>query len=417
MRIRGCPKRRYAASIPLSNAYMLLFAMRFPEAFWVVYLRSRGMSFAAIGLLETVFHIASLAGEAPSGWMADRVGRKASLVLGRVLSVASASLILAADGTSHLILAFVLSALSYTCHSGAYDALVYDELKQDGRQDDFTRVMGVANALFLGGSSVAALVGGFAARRSFRLLYLFSIAVDLVALCVLCFLRERPFAQTVADGAEVGSPQHLSPIRDLRELKHILSNRSLAGLIALWAIPSVLSTTFRFYSQSYLSDALIPVAMIGAIKTAADLLAVIPSSLAYKLERWPGDWRPLWAGSGITALLVIAAGMMPDRSGLSGQAIRAGLFITVIVCSEAMYPLFSNAINLMSPSHLRATVMSAASMAFSVMMMGIFPAVGWCGDLVGLKRGFMGAGAAALSAGAAVRAYVGTRTTARREVD
>ncbi|MGE5551417.1 MAG: MFS transporter [Bacteroidota bacterium] len=112
---------------PLDRVYMFLFSLRFSEAFWVIYLRSKGMSFAVIGLLETVFHLVSLAGEVPTGWIADRFGRKASLIAGRVLSILAALLALQASNAAGLAVAFSFSALSYTCHSGAFDALVYED--------------------------------------------------------------------------------------------------------------------------------------------------------------------------------------------------------------------------------------------------------------------------------------------------
>ncbi len=57
---------------------MALFSLRFTEVFWVVFLRSKGLSYAAIGLLETVFHISSLACEMPTGLIADRWGRRSA---------------------------------------------------------------------------------------------------------------------------------------------------------------------------------------------------------------------------------------------------------------------------------------------------------------------------------------------------
>lgn len=100
--------------------------------------------------METVFHIASFSGEVPTGWVADRWGRKTSLILGRLLTIVAAILLLKARSPVGFGIGFVFSALEYNCHSGAYDAMVYDELKADGKIADFTRVMGFINVLYLG---------------------------------------------------------------------------------------------------------------------------------------------------------------------------------------------------------------------------------------------------------------------------
>jgi len=39
-----------------SYLYMFLFSLRFDMPFWVIFLRSKGLSFAEVGLLETIFH-------------------------------------------------------------------------------------------------------------------------------------------------------------------------------------------------------------------------------------------------------------------------------------------------------------------------------------------------------------------------
>ncbi|HEY3314784.1 MAG TPA: MFS transporter [Bacillota bacterium] len=72
------PARPGRLNPALSYLYMVLFSMRFSEAFWVVYLSGRGLSFAMIGLLETVFHVASMLGEIPTGWIADRSGGRSA---------------------------------------------------------------------------------------------------------------------------------------------------------------------------------------------------------------------------------------------------------------------------------------------------------------------------------------------------
>src|SRR5579859_3317186 len=56
-------------------------SLLFTSAVWVIYLASRGYSPLAIGLFETVFHIAKFVAEVPTGIFADLMGRRKSLVI------------------------------------------------------------------------------------------------------------------------------------------------------------------------------------------------------------------------------------------------------------------------------------------------------------------------------------------------
>jgi MFS family permease len=367
---------------------MFLFSLRFSGSFWVVFLRSRGLSFAWVGLLETIFHIASLCGEIPTGWIADRFGRKTSLIVGRVLALVSAAITLLARSPAALALAFIVSALSYTCHSGAYEALVFDELRTDGRDGEFTKVMGSLNAVYLAGSSLAAICGGLIARRALTLLYVFSIGVDALAILLLLPLRERPLP-----GAAAGKSR-LSPLNDLRELINALRDRRLATLMLLFACVSALETSFIFYGQAYMRELGVPVAMLGLVGMAGQLLAILPTQQSHRLERKLGLNRAL----SVCTLLCVA---VITATGLCGPTARWPFVIATILCHivyETLYPLFSSALNALAPSERRATVLSTAGMFFSIVMMLVFPAVGVLGDRVGLGRGILLSGCAVLGA-------------------
>lgn len=393
--IAGNSADKYRPGLPqpglmLGYVYMFLFSLRFGEALWVVYLRSRGLSFAMIGLVETVFHIASLAGEIPTGWIADRFGRKVSLVVGRALSIVSAAMMLKARTPLGCAAAFAINALSYNCHSGAFDAFVFDHLKLDGKECDYTRVAGLINSLYLIGSSLAAVLGGIIAQRALWLLYVSSIGVDVIALLVLLPVRERllPEVRRRTEGRiDLG--------RDLRELVNAVRSRTLAGLMLLWAVGSALATSAHFYGQSYLRDMLIPLPFIGIVGMLSNLVAVLPSRFAYRIEERWGDRRPLFAGSMVLAAAVLAIGLISPGSA-AGRWLSVIMLLLVTVVNETLYPLFSSAINALVSSERRATVLSTASMAFSLVMMVIFPLFGLCGDALGLRWGFIVAGGGAL---------------------
>jgi MFS family permease len=386
---------RRSDSLYSTHAYVFLFSLRFTEVLWVVYLRGKGLSFAAIGLLETVFHVASFSSEVPTGIVADRWGRKTSLFAGRALAAVSAALVLYARNWGFLAASFAILAVSYTCHSGAFDALVYDSVPAEDRPG-FTRLMGKLNSTYLLGTSIAGAGAAFMAQFSLDWLYRAAIAVDVLAALVALSLpedvktRREARARILADaGAGVAS----GFLADVRTLYMTLRRRELRNLLLLWGTVSALATSVVFYGQSLLKESLVPLSLVGIAGTAGNLLAILPTRSAFRLEDRFGQNRALVLGSFSVPAVALAASLVPGKAGWLQRATVVGLYLGLIVLHETMYPLFSNAANARTDSANRATVLSSGSMMFSVGMMVMFPLIGFVGDRMGLRWGIAAAAA------------------------
>lgn len=380
---------------------MLLFSLRLTDVYWVVYLREKGLSYAAIGLLETIFHIASFSCEIPTGIIADRLGRKVSLAVGRVLAAFSAGLILYSKDWPLLAASFAVNAISYTCHSGAFDALVYDSLPEEERPT-FARLIGRLNSTYLAGTAIAGGIAALVARISLDWLYRAVIVIDIVAALTALALPEAAPAGVAArrpekerDQTHGQTPEGIDPDRpeeecsrsDLRTLIASLRQPELRNLLLLWGITGSLGTTVSFYVQSLLKEALLPISVVGLIGTAGNLLAIVPASSAHLLQRRFGQILPLVVGSFTVPVLVAAIGSVPGSAGALPRVILAVLCLCLPVLHETLYPLFSDAVNRRTGSLNRAAVLSAGGMMFSIAMMITFPLVGYFGDRLGLRWG------------------------------
>src|SRR5512132_831873 len=79
---------RFAANIPRYFVYTALkgFSFGLIGAMWVIFLtQRRGLSLAQASLVDVMFFVAAAFGEVPTGIVADRFGRKASLIVGAIL--------------------------------------------------------------------------------------------------------------------------------------------------------------------------------------------------------------------------------------------------------------------------------------------------------------------------------------------
>jgi len=102
---------------------------------WVVFLQGRGVTLTQIGLLEGVAWLLTAFLEVPTGAVADRWGRKASVAMGCLLYGFAMFLILAKALSPAFLLGYALWNSSMAFVSGADVALLYETLKADGRED------------------------------------------------------------------------------------------------------------------------------------------------------------------------------------------------------------------------------------------------------------------------------------------
>jgi MFS family permease len=145
--------------------YTLLQNIDLTRGIWMIYLASKGMSLTQLGLLETVFHITSFVMEVPTGAVADIFGRKISRILGRILSLISVVLLLAANSFLWFAISFVFTALSYNLESGAGDALIYDSLKEIGEEEKYMKISGNKELFYQTAGIISFFVGGYLATK------------------------------------------------------------------------------------------------------------------------------------------------------------------------------------------------------------------------------------------------------------
>lgn len=107
-----------------------------------------------IALIAIITSLVTLILQVPSGYLADKVGKKTSMVIGAAISAPSPLFyVFMPDFTGGLI-ASVLFFGGYAFQSGAVEALLHDTLKALRRERDYAKVMGRAQSYGLIGNVI-----------------------------------------------------------------------------------------------------------------------------------------------------------------------------------------------------------------------------------------------------------------------
>ena len=139
------------------------------EPFLALYLVGpRGLSATTAGVVVACFGAGAFASQPLGGYLADRIGRRATLVAGMVGSAASFVLLAAVRDLWLIGFAALLSGVAVDIYRPAVSALVTDLVRPEHRARAFALLYWVINL----GVAVAGITGGYLAARSFWLLFL-----------------------------------------------------------------------------------------------------------------------------------------------------------------------------------------------------------------------------------------------------
>ena len=180
----------YMAFVFLSNFSTILY-------FLTVYLEFVGFSMVAISGMMIAYQVSKFILEIPTGFIADRFGRKASGLVGVVGMLGYYAALLLIRSPLLLMGAFALKGFAVACVSGSIEAIYVDSVSQD----QLVELNVVERFVFYASYALSACVGGFISSAS---AYLIGLSIDIIAmlltLVVVAYIPEGRRGTTVTPG-------------------------------------------------------------------------------------------------------------------------------------------------------------------------------------------------------------------------
>ncbi len=173
----------------------------FVNVFLVLYLLSRGYTLTQAGLAASVYGIGSIGASALGGYLADRLGRRATILCSMFSSAATMLLLSQVSALALLILLVGAAGMTTELYRPAASALIADLVPSEQRVRAFALSRFCINLGFAAGPAVA----GFLASRSFLLIFLGDALTSVIfgLLALFALPRDRP-SQTRAGAPQSG---------------------------------------------------------------------------------------------------------------------------------------------------------------------------------------------------------------------
>lgn len=169
------------------SAYGFLKNLRFFDAFLLLFLLEKGMSYSEIGIMYAVKEIALNLVEIPSGIFADTWGRKRALAGSFFLYIFSFAVFYLSSSFFLFLLAFVLFGAGDAFRTGTHKGMIMDYLKMNGWSEYKTMYYGHTRAWSQRGLALSSLIGGLIVFQegNFEMIFLYSIIPYLLNLLLL----------------------------------------------------------------------------------------------------------------------------------------------------------------------------------------------------------------------------------------
>lgn len=358
------------------------FARFYYPVFTLLYL-DYGLTLSQFAMLNVVWAATIVLAEVPSGAFADTLGRKKLVVLSSIVMLIEIAMIafVPTGNPTFVFIVFlinrVLSGLAMALASGADEALAYDTLKEQGKEELWPRVLQVQLRIASSVGIFVTLVGaamydvnfmarlyqllGFTAPETtqdiMRIPVYATLFVAMIAIYAAVSMREEK--KVLPSDSTKMSTTIESLKLTLNTAKWVLSTPYVLFILLYYALFEHTSRMFLTMNSQYYRAIDIPIIYFGLIGAGVSLLQII---LAGKSRRLAESMAPK------TFILMMGFATMATYYCISlGWPIYGVIPALVLIFIIMTMNIFiSYHLNKNTESHNRATVMSFKGLMFNL---------------------------------------------------
>lgn len=349
----------------------------FPIPIIVIFYHFHGLTLEQAVILKAILSGAIFLGEIPSGYFADRLGRKTSLICGAFLWLLGCLIYCTQGHFEWFAIAEILSGFGSSLISGADSAIAYDSLLQLGKTSAYASWEGKGVAIMGMTEAVCGLVGAWIA--SWNLVYPFYLQTFCIAMYLLLALTlEEPSTHRYA-----ATPPWKSLIPAITAI--FRQRPALSWLLLFSASLSCGSFLIVWLSQEYMVQRGLDLTHLG-LAWVVFHSAMAMASLKAKAIAQHLSYRVLFAGLPYLMLLAYLG------LGLVEQIWGIGFIVVIYVVRGFNMPLVLSYLHDHIPSNLRATLISMNSFLFRLLFIVFAPIVGAVNRLWSFELSLIAAG-------------------------
>lgn len=338
--------------------YAVLANSLFQRGVFVLFLLQRGFSAGQVAILQTLIYLVSGLAELPTGIIADRIGRRASIVIGQVLIAGCLLGQVTSSNYWVFLTLFMGQGVGMACVSGSDTALLYDLLVRRGATASYVKIKSRFTMLGTVTSGVAIVLGGQLQQFSWGLVYGGSAAC--LALAVVVLMSRVPEIRGADAVDEKDGAKKPSDATAWRAMLRV-ATPALVTLVVVSGLMHATLTPYIIFTQKTLSDQGAGTALVSVVISAGFFVGGLVPLLSDRANRSIG-YRIVIPVS----LVTLAAALGLSGFGLVWVTIAA--FLVLVGIPEITAVLVDNVLNEAVPSRHRASLLSMIAFVESVLI-------------------------------------------------
>jgi len=369
----------FTASRNLTALYFVKIAkwMNLVMPIIVLFYKANGLSMREVFTLQAVYSVTIMVLEIPTGYFADILGRKRSILIGACMGFGGYLIYSFSYGFWQFAVAETILGISASLVSGADSAMLYDTLVASNRSEEYTRFEGRVSSIGNFAEALAGIIGGLIAVISLRTPYFVQTIVSLIAIPAALFLQEPPVKLAPR------KPGVKDVIRIV--LKAIHGDVKLKWNIIFSSVTGASTLTMAWFAQPYFSKIHLQIEGFGFVWAALNLIVGFAAFYAWRVEKRFGPEKTTLF---FTLALIASYLLLSFVDSFYGLIILAAFYIARGIAT----PTLRDYINRISVSEERATVLSVRNFVIRLIFATLGPLYGWCTDQYGLSRALFIAG-------------------------
>ncbi len=346
----------YLYLIKLSKWLMLIMPVV------ALFFSDNGLDPFAIYLLQAVYSLSVAVLEIPSGYLADVIGRRTSLIIGSLLGTLGFVIMSLSHSFEGFLIGEIILGIGGSCISGSDSALLYDSLAADERHHYYLRYEGRITALGSMAETLAAIGGGLiAAWLSYRSVYVAQTCIAALAIPAALLLVE-PHRDKPATRPSLAAVLRISH-------QALFVNRPLSSALLFSSVAGTATLCMAWTAQIYFIDVGFNEKQITPLWVALNLVVALLAAVAATVVTRLGPRRAVVLIAFGLPLGYLLLGLLPVAGGL------AALFVFYAIRGYAT-PMLRDLTNQVCHSSVRATVLSIRSLLVRLSFSLAGPAIG-----------------------------------------
>jgi MFS family permease len=329
-----------------------------------------------VTLIDVPFWLSIILLQVPAAAMADRWGRKPTLMLSATALGFAAILFGLATSYWLILVSYLIWGVGFALLFGTESAFLFDSLKAIGKEDDYQRQYGRAWGLATAAALAGTLLGAPVAEAT-------DLSTPIVMSGAFSFLAVGVAATFHEPASERKTQHHLTYGRIIGDSVDILRRRpSVRYAVMFYGLLTIGSVAPVFFFQPFLREHDIDLSAVGFWQTPARLAAVIGSVAAYRIIATFGERWTFFAMPAVIIVSFIGLGLWDS---VYAQVIFPFMNFVVFLSQ----PTITDYLNRRVPTEQRATVVSLTNLSRSLVLIPAAPLLGLLADEASLTTSFL----------------------------